>query len=326
MDAISFCSDAGATDDYACDLSPAIAAYVTGTHYRFMANTANTGAATIAFNSLASPKTIVKVAGGITTALADNDILSGQWVDLVYDGTNMQMQSTLGNAPTGGGGSPGTPNFSVQYRIDATTFGGLPLSWDLAALSNTSYVPLGAPGLNDASFSGTPDTGGLNFCVQLSTTGTPDKFQWDTDGCNTLSADVSITGVAQLLSNGVSITFGATTGHTAFDKWRALTGALAANSTTFAAGVFSLPIGTSGGDLRLADGTQSSIIVNTGTDPFGGSEIKQLVSGTGVLTNDGSNSLTWQGGSAGQAACWKTNGQLSYCESVVGAMGACTCH
>src|SRR5205085_2378780 len=37
-----FCSDAGASDTYACNLSPAIASYATGTHYRFKANTANT--------------------------------------------------------------------------------------------------------------------------------------------------------------------------------------------------------------------------------------------------------------------------------------------
>lgn len=102
-DAGTFCSDAGATDAYACNLSPAITAYTSGTHYRFKANTANTGAATLALNGLAAT-TIKKVAGGVTTDLADNDIRAGQWVDVVYDGTNFQMQSTLGNAAAGGGG------------------------------------------------------------------------------------------------------------------------------------------------------------------------------------------------------------------------------
>jgi hypothetical protein len=74
-----------------------------GGHYRFKANTANVGAASINLNAIGA-KTIVKVAGGITTALSDNDIRVGQWVDLVYDGTNMQMQSTLGNAAAGGTG------------------------------------------------------------------------------------------------------------------------------------------------------------------------------------------------------------------------------
>jgi len=101
------CSDAGSTDTYACSMAVAPAAYVTGLHYWFSAATANTGAATINFNSLGA-KTIKKAAGGVTTDLADNDIRAGQWVDLVYDGTNMQMQSTLGNAASGGSGSATT--------------------------------------------------------------------------------------------------------------------------------------------------------------------------------------------------------------------------
>lgn len=96
MQSSLFCLDAAANDTYACSLSPAATAYVTGTQYRFKANTANTGAATVNFNAIGA-KTIVKMAGGITTALADNDIRAGQWVTLVYDGTNMQMTSQLGN-------------------------------------------------------------------------------------------------------------------------------------------------------------------------------------------------------------------------------------
>jgi hypothetical protein len=92
----NYCTDAGVNDSYACNLAPAITAYTTGVAYRFKANTANTGAATIALNGL-SAITIKKVAGGITTTLADNDIRAGQWVTVVYDGTNMQMSSPLGN-------------------------------------------------------------------------------------------------------------------------------------------------------------------------------------------------------------------------------------
>lgn len=102
MSAPVFAADAGANDTYTATLSPAPGSYVTGTHYRFKANTANTGAASINFNSLGA-KAIKKAAGGITTDLADNDIRAGQWVDVVYDGTNMQMQSLLGNAPAGSG-------------------------------------------------------------------------------------------------------------------------------------------------------------------------------------------------------------------------------
>lgn len=97
-----YCADAGSTDTYACSASPVPTGYVTGGLYRFKANTANTGTASINFNSLGA-KTIVKVTSGITTTLADNDIRAGQFVDLVYDGTNMQMQSMLGNAASGTG-------------------------------------------------------------------------------------------------------------------------------------------------------------------------------------------------------------------------------
>lgn len=115
-----FAQDAGANDTYTATLSPAPAAYVTGQHYRFKANTANTGACTINFNGLGA-KAIKKAAGGITTDLADNDIRAGQWVDLVYDGTNMQMQSLLGNAPGTGtiGGSTGATDNAV-LRADGT--------------------------------------------------------------------------------------------------------------------------------------------------------------------------------------------------------------
>lgn len=93
------CQDAGSTDSYACNLSPAIANYETGMSYRFKANTINTGPASINFNSLGAI-TIVKVAGTISTALVDGDILAGQWVTLVYDGTNMELQAS-GNAVGG---------------------------------------------------------------------------------------------------------------------------------------------------------------------------------------------------------------------------------
>jgi hypothetical protein len=92
------CSDSGSTDTYACNLSPAISFLSTGYSFRFKANTANTGAATVNFNGTGAV-TIKKAAGGITTDLEDNDIRAGQWVEVVYNGTNYQMLNPVGNVP-----------------------------------------------------------------------------------------------------------------------------------------------------------------------------------------------------------------------------------
>lgn len=98
---LNTCLDAGSTDAYACSLSPVLTTYETGQVVWFKANTANTTAATLNLNALGA-KTIKKVAGGITTDLATNDIRVGQYVAVQYDGTNFQMLSAIGNADVGG--------------------------------------------------------------------------------------------------------------------------------------------------------------------------------------------------------------------------------
>lgn len=93
---INYGADAQANDTYVITLTPAITSYITGSCYTFKANTANTGAASLNINGLGA-KTLKKAAGGVTTDLSDNDIRAGQLVYVCYDGTNMQMQSNLGN-------------------------------------------------------------------------------------------------------------------------------------------------------------------------------------------------------------------------------------
>ena len=128
----TYCADAGASDSYACNLVPAPAAYVTGTTYFFKANTANTGAATISFNSLAAI-TIVKVTGGVPTTLANNDIRVGQIVEVTYDGTNMQIQSTLGNAST--------PIANQNIRTIGASFGSFQSGATALSTAVTACVP-----------------------------------------------------------------------------------------------------------------------------------------------------------------------------------------
>ena len=83
-------------------------------------------------------------------------------------------------------------------------------------------------GLDDATSGGTYATGyqPTTFRVEIDGTGSPDTFKWSEDGGVTWTATgVAITGAAQTLSRGVTVTFGATTGHTAGDYWDIAAGA-----------------------------------------------------------------------------------------------------
>ena len=72
-------------------------------------------------------------------------------------------------------------------------------------------------GLNDGVFTGTyTAVVATTFDVQIDATGTPDTFKWR-KGTGAYTSGVAITGAAQLLSDGVSVTFNATTGHTLTD-------------------------------------------------------------------------------------------------------------
>ena len=88
----TFAADAEASDTYAITLTPAPADYATGQEFSFTANTANTGAATLNVNALGA-KTIKKYHD---EDLQDGDIESGSLVTVKYDGTNMQLQTSVG--------------------------------------------------------------------------------------------------------------------------------------------------------------------------------------------------------------------------------------
>lgn len=171
------CTDAGANDTYTCTPSPAISSYTTGLRVQLYANTANTGAATVNINALGA-KTIKKLAGAITTDLSDNDIRAGQYVDLVYDGTNFQMLSQLGAAASNGGGISAwasttayttgqmvyttlTPNSTAYYaiwRAGANCTSGA--SFDATEVSNCSWSVVSGNSLveNYITASGSPFT------------------------------------------------------------------------------------------------------------------------------------------------------------------------
>lgn len=88
-----YAADAGGTDAYAITITPAITAYATGQIFTFKANTANTGAATLNVSGIGA-KTIVRSDG--SSALVTGDIIAGEIVQVIYDGTNLRMFKTIG--------------------------------------------------------------------------------------------------------------------------------------------------------------------------------------------------------------------------------------
>jgi hypothetical protein len=76
-------------------------------------------------------------------------------------------------------------------------------------------------GLNDLTSGGTATAGitaTSTYEVEIDATGTPDTFKWRLNG-GSYTSGVAITGSAQTLSNGVTVTFAATTGHTLANSW-----------------------------------------------------------------------------------------------------------
>jgi len=148
----NYCAPSGGTDTYSCNYNPAATAYSTGRSYYFKADVANTGTASINFNSLGA-KTIVIAAGGVTTTLSDNAIRAGQMVEVVYDGTNMQMQSTSGIAPQASG-------LSLLIANNLTDVASQPTA--LTNLLGSSVVPIANGG---ARSQGSNLCGTSDLCV-----------------------------------------------------------------------------------------------------------------------------------------------------------------
>lgn len=113
-----YAADSVGTDAYAITITPAITAYAAGQRFTFKAGTANTGPCTLNVSALGA-KDIKK---NYNEALITGDILANQIVEVVYDGTNMQMVSKA-PIPT-----PTVQTFTAQA---ATTLGSTTTRFDV---------------------------------------------------------------------------------------------------------------------------------------------------------------------------------------------------
>ena len=91
--AVNYAADGQGDDDYEVAI-PTVTALVAGLTVTFLANTANTGGATLEITSVGDLDAILKQHD---VALASNDIEAGQIVVVVFDGTSWQMVSQIAN-------------------------------------------------------------------------------------------------------------------------------------------------------------------------------------------------------------------------------------
>jgi hypothetical protein len=84
-----YAADTGSATAYAIAVFPIPLAYVEGMTFRFKPTHSNTGAATLNVNSLGA----VPIRKQGSAVLVANDLIAGQAVEVIYDGTNFQVLS-----------------------------------------------------------------------------------------------------------------------------------------------------------------------------------------------------------------------------------------
>lgn len=139
----------GSSNNFTFDLSPIIPAYVSGQKFAFISNQSINGAATININSLGS-KSITKNG---TSALVSGDIVNGEIVEIIYDGTRFQL---LSRTPTAN-----VPAVSLITTKTSTAASTIQFSTtDLGAISGSFYL-IKFDGLN-------PGTSNVNLLFKIS--------------------------------------------------------------------------------------------------------------------------------------------------------------
>lgn len=199
----------GSANAYVVTYSPAPTALVTGQHYYFIANFANTGAATANINGTGA-KSLKKQTG---VALASGDISIGQAVDAVYDGTNLQVVSGLSaaGALTLANGTVATTQTagdnSTKVATTAFTFGGVlneytvfktagSATWTPATGTSSAFVKVvGGGGGGGGSGSSAQTPGGTGGTSNL---GTIASATGGNGGPTTVGAQGALGGVGSL--------------------------------------------------------------------------------------------------------------------------------
>ncbi len=145
----------------------------------------------------------------------------GIYLDDVSGTTNYGIYQSGSDDVNYFAGNVGIGATSPSAKLEIDTGAVATIGQIIKPYSTVGSVTFSGTGLNDATSGGTfTGTSTINYKIEIDGTGTPDTFKWSDDGGTTWDATgVAITGSAQTLNHGVTITFGATTGHTLGDYW-----------------------------------------------------------------------------------------------------------
>jgi len=143
---LDYAVDTGSGNTYVITLSPALTAHVAGMPIVFKATHANTGAATLNVNGLGA-KSLKKYGANNLEA---GDIVSGQIVTVIYDGTYYQV-APVPKAPYGPLNYAVTTGTETAYALSlspplASNIEGLPIFFK-AHVANTGAATLNVNGL-----------------------------------------------------------------------------------------------------------------------------------------------------------------------------------
>ena len=172
-----------------------------------------------------------------TTPEADLPNQSDARITIINKDTTLDSLISCSNAPVPIDGY-GVASAGGAAPLKAGKNFSLTLAAEVAPPSIVGTAVFVGAGLNDATAGGTYSGTALTppyvrYRVEIDAAGTPDTFRWSLDdGATWVQQNVAVTGGAQSLSDGVQITFTATTGHTVGDRWMIDAGILQATSVS----------------------------------------------------------------------------------------------